>query len=258
MRELNRYRKLYVEMTELLRAAKKTFSKRAKGFAHKEKYFQKKIESKELNFAKVVDGLQSTFQALKSSLNQAHQQINVLVQQRDEAKAECKKLQAEVFVAQDENTNNARIIEDFEKRLPLVEGEKSSALEEGEVLRQQLSITTQELHKERAANQWNSNRIRELEDAVEEIWSAQNTRANMDHESLNQFYDDLRHTTKELHATQQQLANVSAMLAQREQELERNKKAMEMQTREIASQKQTIGTLNQLIQKLSHKTSREM
>lgn len=253
MRELNRYRKLYVEMTELLRAAKKTFSKRAKGFAHKEKYFQKKIETKEKNFAQVVDGLQSTFQALKGSLNQAHQQINTLMQQRDEAKAESKRLQAEVFMSQDENNKNTGTLGELERRNQELDGDRRKLVQENEQLKQQLLMTNAELSKETSQSQWNVARIRELENAVEEIWSAQNSRANMDHESLNQFYEDLRNTSKELHLTQQQLANVSAALTHREAEVEKQRKTIELHVREISSQKQTIATLNQLIQRLSNK-----
>lgn len=253
MRELNRYRKLYVEMTELLRAAKKTFSKRAKGFAHKEKYFQKKIETKELNFAKVVDGLQSTFHALKASLNQAHEQINLLMQQRDDAKAGSKKLRSELFTQQDENSKNMGTLSEMEKRIPELKGDIAKLQEENSQLKQQLLMCNTDLNQERAQNDWNANRIRELEDAVEEIWSAQNARASQDHEALNQYYEDLRHTSKELHTTQQQLATTTSILAQRESELERQKKAMELQSREVGSQKQTIATLNQLIQRLSQK-----
>ena len=44
MKELTRYRNLYLEMAKLLKAAKKTFHKRAKEFAKKEKSFQKQAK----------------------------------------------------------------------------------------------------------------------------------------------------------------------------------------------------------------------
>lgn len=334
MKELSRYRNLYVEMAKLLKETKKAFKKRAKEFAKKEKVFQKqakdfmhkenqfvekdqiivhkeklfaeeltarehackeetdavrmhmeqlleakannftkamevqqqehaqreknakrkldsKLEAKEQHFAKVVDGLQGSFESLKRSVAEAQERCAVVTRERDESRAECKRFQSEMYIAMDERVQAEARIEELAAQGANLEAEKQRLLTEAADVKSRLYVSGAEIKKQSAQNTWNTARIQELEEAVEDIWDAQNLRATLDHDSISQYYDDLQTTSKDLHTTQSQLADLTMHLSERENDVGRQREVMELQQKELLTSKSTIATLNDLIRRLS-------
>lgn len=255
MNELSRYRRLYVEMMELLKVTKKTFEQRAHSFASKEKMFgeklRKKMEAKELELAKDLDRQQADINRLTLQLRDIKRTREDSMKQRDTALEDRKRIQHEMYIALDSK-------QAFEVRVRELEGGAHDYEQEKITSLQLVKSLDVEMKRKDASIAQSLTRIRQLETATNEIMKAQLMKSSMDQGSILRSNDELRITTQNLEKTQAQLKLTQESNTDNEQQVEKVNTIMQAQVKQINSQKETIEALSGLVQRLSQRQSESM